>query len=59
VAVDQQLPPAAVPAHTVTTYVIRVLDREPTAAERAIAPDEDGPKPPVDNTPLTFRQPSH
>ena len=59
VAVDQQLPPAAVPAHSITTYVIRVLDREPTAAERAIAPDEDGPKPPADNTPLTFRKPTH
>jgi hypothetical protein len=31
--------------------------REPTAAERAIAPDEAGPKP-ADNTPLTFRQPN-
>jgi hypothetical protein len=59
VKVDQLLPPAAVPAHSITTYVLRVLAREPTAAERAIAPDEDGPKPPVDNTPLTFRKPKH
>jgi hypothetical protein len=58
VVVDQQLPPARTPARSVTTYLIRVLDREPTPAEQAIAPDEDGPKP-VDNTPLTFRQPSH
>jgi hypothetical protein len=58
VVVVQQLPPAAVPARTVTTYLLRVLKREPTAAERAIAPDEDGPRP-VDKTPLTFRHPKH
>jgi hypothetical protein len=57
VVVDQQLPPSRTPARSVTTYVIRVLDREPTARERAIAPDEEGPKP-VDNTPLTFRSPT-
>jgi hypothetical protein len=57
VEVDQQLPPTRTPARSVTTYVIRVLNREPTRAEQAIAPDESAP-PPVDNTPLTFRLPT-
>jgi hypothetical protein len=41
------------PARLVYRYVVRVLPRGPSAAERAIAPEEDGPKPPS-RTPLTF-----
>jgi hypothetical protein len=41
------------PARLVYRYLVHVLPRGPSAAERAIAPEEDGPKPPS-RTPLTF-----
>jgi hypothetical protein len=43
------------PARLVSDYELRVLPRGPTAAERAISPDEEGPPPPTNRTPLTFR----
>jgi hypothetical protein len=43
------------PARLVADYHLRVLPRGPNAAERAIAPDEEGPPPPTNRTPLTFR----
>lgn len=49
--IDESLPPA----HLVADYRLRVLARGPNAAERAIAPDEEGPPPPTNRTPLTFR----
>jgi hypothetical protein len=42
-------------AHLVADYRLRVLARGPNAAERAIAPDEEGPPPPTNRVPLTFR----
>jgi hypothetical protein len=42
-------------ARLVADYRLRVLARGPSAAERAIAPDEEGPPPPNNRTPLTFR----
>ena len=42
-------------ARLVADYRLRVLARGPNAAERAIAPDEEGPPPPTNRTPLTFR----
>ena len=44
----------APPARRVTTYLMRVLPRGPNAAERALAPDDDAPKPPS-RTPLALR----
>ncbi len=41
------------PARVTTRYLLDVLPRPPSKAERAIAPEEDGPKPPS-RTPLTF-----
>jgi hypothetical protein len=43
------------PARLVSDYRLRVLSRGPNASERAIAPEEDGPPPPTNRTPLTFR----
>jgi hypothetical protein len=43
------------PARLVSDYDLRVLPRGPNARERAIAPEEDGPPPPTNRTPLTFR----
>jgi hypothetical protein len=43
------------PARLIADYHLRVLARGPNAAERAIAPDEEGPPPPTNRTPLTFR----
>ena len=48
--------PDSPPARLVTRYLLRVLARGPSAAERAIAPEEDGPKPPS-GTPLTLLDP--
>jgi hypothetical protein len=45
--------PGSAPARLTTRYVLDVLDRGPSKAERESAPEEDGPKPPS-NTPLTF-----
>jgi hypothetical protein len=45
--------PGERPARRVTTYLLWVLPRRPTAAERAIAPGDDAPKP-TSRTPLTF-----
>jgi hypothetical protein len=45
--------PGVPPARLVYRYVVRVLARGPSPAERAIAPEEDAPKPPS-RTPLTF-----
>lgn len=45
--------PGAPAARRVTTYVLHVLPRLPNASERAIAPDDDAPKPPS-NTPLAL-----
>jgi hypothetical protein len=42
-------------ARIVSRYDLRVLPRAPTAAERAIAPDEEGPPPATNRVPLTFR----
>jgi hypothetical protein len=42
-------------ARLVADYRLRVLARGPNAAERALAPDEEGPPPPTNRTPLTFR----
>jgi hypothetical protein len=39
----------------VAEYRLRVLPRGPNAAERALAPDEEGPPPANNRTPLTFR----
>jgi hypothetical protein len=46
---------AGATARLVVEYRIRALARGPNAAERAIAPEEDGPAPPSNRTPLTFR----
>ena len=47
---------ASVPAaRLVADYHLRVLPRGPSAAERAVAPDEEGPPPPTNRVPLTFR----
>jgi hypothetical protein len=43
------------PARLVADYRLRVLRRAPNAAERASAPDEEGPPPPTNRIPLTFR----
>jgi hypothetical protein len=43
------------PARLIADYRLRVLPRGPNAAERAIAPNEEGPPPPSNRTPLTFR----
>ena len=45
--------PGVPPARLVYRYVVRVLARGPSPAERAIAPEEDAAKPPS-RTPLTF-----
>jgi hypothetical protein len=45
--------PGVPPARLVYRYVVQVLARGPSPAERAIAPEEDAPKPPS-RTPLTF-----
>jgi hypothetical protein len=42
-------------ARLLAEYRLRVLARGPNAGERAIAPDEEGPPPPTNRTPLTFR----
>jgi hypothetical protein len=55
VEVDQHIVPERPPGRIVRVYALNVLDREPTPAERAIAPDEEGPPPPNNRTPLTFR----
>jgi hypothetical protein len=39
----------------VTVYRLRVLPRPPSAAEIALAPDEEAPPPKNNRTPLTFR----
>ena len=43
------------PARRVAVYRLRVLPRAPNAAEIALAPDEEGPPPENNRTPLTFR----
>jgi hypothetical protein len=43
------------PARRVAEYRLRVLPRPPNAAEIALAPDEEGPPPANNRTPLTFR----
>src|SRR5205085_8150813 len=43
------------PARLVADYRLRVLPRGPNASERALAPDEEGPPPPTNRVPLTFR----
>jgi hypothetical protein len=45
--------PGSPPARLTTRYVLNVLSRAPSKAERDSAPEEDGPKPPS-NTPLSF-----
>ncbi len=57
VTVRQRVTPELPPARFVADYRLDVLARGPNARERAIAPDEEGPKP-SDRTPLTFRNPS-
>ena len=51
-----QRTPGGWPGRIRTTYLLHVLPRKPNAKERAIAPDDDAPKPPS-TTPLTFRDP--
>lgn len=48
--------PGVPAARAVTTYSLRVLARGPSAAERAIAPEENGPKP-RSRTPLALIDP--
>jgi hypothetical protein len=43
------------PARRIAVYHLRVLPRLPNAAEQALAPDEEGPPPENNRTPLTFR----
>jgi hypothetical protein len=50
-----KLSPSVPPARLIADYRLRVLPRGPNAAERAIAPDEEGPPPPTNRTPITFR----
>jgi len=50
-----RLSPSVPPARLIADYRLRVLPRGPNAAERAIAPDEEGPPPPTNRTPITFR----
>jgi hypothetical protein len=50
-----RLSPSVAPARLVADYRLRVLPRSPNAAERAIAPDEEGPPPPTNRVPFTFR----
>jgi hypothetical protein len=45
--------PGSPPATVVTRYVLHVLGRKPSPTERAIAPDDDAPKPPS-RTPLVL-----
>jgi hypothetical protein len=45
--------PGLLPARVTTRYLVDVLARPPSKAERASAPEENGPKPPS-LTPLTF-----
>jgi hypothetical protein len=51
----RRLSPATPPARLVADYRLRVLARPPNATERAIAPEEDGPPPPTNRVPFTFR----
>jgi hypothetical protein len=48
--------PGSPPARLVTSYRLHVLARGPSAAERAIAPEENAAKPPA-RTPLTLLDP--
>ena len=50
-----RLSPSVPPARLVADYRLRVLPRGPNATERAIAPDEEGPPPPTNRIPFTFR----
>jgi hypothetical protein len=55
VELRHEITPSLPAALLVADYRLRVLRRGPNAAERAIAPDEEGPTPPTNRTPLTFR----
>ena len=55
VEVAQRLSDKLPVARIVRVYALRVLDRPPGAREAAIAPDEEGPPPANNRTPLTFR----
>jgi hypothetical protein len=48
--------PGSEPARLVTSYALRVLARGPDAREKAIAPDDDAPKP-ASRTPLALLDP--
>ena len=55
VELRHQVSDSAPPARLVADYRLRVLPRGPNAAERALSPNEEGPKPATNRTPLTFR----
>jgi hypothetical protein len=55
VELRHEITPSLPPARLVADYRLRVLPRRPNAAERASAPDEEGPPPPTNRIPLTFR----
>jgi hypothetical protein len=55
VELRHEIAPSLPAARLVADYHLRVLPRGPSAAERAIAPDEEGPPPPTNRIPLTFR----
>jgi len=55
VELRQEIAASLPAARLVADYHLRVLPRGPSAAERALAPDEEGPPPPTNRVPLTFR----
>ena len=55
VELRHEIAPSLPAARLVADYRLRVLPRGPSAAERAIAPDEEGPPPRTNRIPLTFR----
>ena len=56
VEVTQRITDSLPPARIVRVYRLHVLRRGPGPIERAISPDEEGPPPENNRTPLVLRQ---